>query len=652
MHKAAFLGPKAENADELERLLLEVLHDHVFWRRNFHPEDDRLIREGEKRTEDYGDLIARFRDELFQILAELKRGAPLYSPRQVAHMVSDPTMASLIGYFAGMLYNQNNVVAEVAPETVRKEQAYLAALARMIGYPLMVPTGEVEQGEAAVHSWGHLTSGGTVANIEALWVARNLRFFPPAVRLLASRSREFDMLNRIDTTLGRLEELSTFDLFNLTTGEVLALRAHIHGLVDMERFESALPDVRRLGIAGFLQEFNAAYPGDPLSCPRVYISRAAHYCWEKAMDLTGLGRAALIYVPVEEHMRIDAGRLEEHLLEDIQRRRPVLAVVSICGTTEEGAVDPVHAVAGLQASLADYGFSFWHHCDAAMGGFFASMLPPRRNGDDEEGLSDDVEAAIMALGRTDSITIDPHKFGYVPYPSGAVLYRDYKVRDFISFSAPYLGSSEAAGFGGFLGGWTLEGSRPGASAVSCYLSQAVLPLEPDGHGRLMQNCVAATREIVTALKSRFRKSDAVALHALAEPDTVGFCFLISSPGAAETIRELNELNVSIWRRFASFDRSNSSDHSFLFSKTEIDLEAYEHVVRPIIEAAGVEIGDERRLTLLRMFVMHPFASVWREGGGRLGERIADQLLEAATEIAHAVTEAGLRSRSSAGLRRL
>jgi hypothetical protein len=144
----------------------------------------------------------------------------------------------------------------------------------------------------------------------------------------------------------------------------------------------------------------------------------------------------------------------------------------------------------------------------------------------------------------------------------------------------------------------------------------------------------------------------VALHPLAEPDTVGFCFLISSPGAAETIRELNDLNVSIWRRFASFDRADSSDHSFLFSKTEIDLEAYEHVVRPIIEAAGVEMGDEQRLTLLRMFVMHPFASVWREGGGRLGERIADQLLEAATEIAHAVTEAGLRSRSSAGLRRL
>ena len=33
-----FLGPKAENADMLERLVLEALRDCVLWRRNFHPE--------------------------------------------------------------------------------------------------------------------------------------------------------------------------------------------------------------------------------------------------------------------------------------------------------------------------------------------------------------------------------------------------------------------------------------------------------------------------------------------------------------------------------------------------------------------------------------------------------------------------------------
>lgn len=45
-----FLGPKAENAELLERLLLEALRDHVFWRRNVHPEDGFSILESDKRS--------------------------------------------------------------------------------------------------------------------------------------------------------------------------------------------------------------------------------------------------------------------------------------------------------------------------------------------------------------------------------------------------------------------------------------------------------------------------------------------------------------------------------------------------------------------------------------------------------------------------
>src|SRR5690606_24974023 len=42
---AVFLGPKGENADAFERLLLDAFRDHVFWRRNFHPEDGFLLDE-------------------------------------------------------------------------------------------------------------------------------------------------------------------------------------------------------------------------------------------------------------------------------------------------------------------------------------------------------------------------------------------------------------------------------------------------------------------------------------------------------------------------------------------------------------------------------------------------------------------------------
>ena len=43
-----FLGPKAENAETFERLLLDAFRDHVFWRRNHHPEDGFLVEESEK----------------------------------------------------------------------------------------------------------------------------------------------------------------------------------------------------------------------------------------------------------------------------------------------------------------------------------------------------------------------------------------------------------------------------------------------------------------------------------------------------------------------------------------------------------------------------------------------------------------------------
>jgi len=40
--EAWFLGSRAENLDELEKLILEALRDHGFWRRNFHPYDPQL----------------------------------------------------------------------------------------------------------------------------------------------------------------------------------------------------------------------------------------------------------------------------------------------------------------------------------------------------------------------------------------------------------------------------------------------------------------------------------------------------------------------------------------------------------------------------------------------------------------------------------
>jgi hypothetical protein len=131
--QAWFLGPRAENAEVLERLITEALRDHVFWRRNYHPEDGFTIRETEKRREGYEDAVATLTQELLGLLAALKRDVPFFSGRYKGHMVFEQTIASQVGYFAAMLYNPNNVASEISPVTTRLEVEVAAELGRMIG---------------------------------------------------------------------------------------------------------------------------------------------------------------------------------------------------------------------------------------------------------------------------------------------------------------------------------------------------------------------------------------------------------------------------------------------------------------------------------------------------------------------------------------
>ena len=646
---AVFLGPKAENADLLDRLLTEVLRDHVFWRRNYHPADPRLVTEETKRSTAYERAEARLRDELFQILAELKRGAPLFSPRQVGHMVSDPSMPALVGYFAGLLYNQNNVVAEAAPETVRKERGYVAALARMVGFPPLLPERLSPQNLRArtPYAWGHLASGGTVANIEALWLARNVRLYPLAVRLLAASDAAFGEHAEweVETTGGGLHplgQLKTFELVNLPLAAVtdlhLRIRSALHadGPVRAAAFEAALPSVRKAGLAGLVLRYNACFPSDPLRLPVVLASHAAHYGWAKGLDVVGLGASALRTLDVDAHLRLDVDALAEAVRDAAAREEAVLMAVSICGTTEEGAVDPLHHVEALRTDLASEGVTIWHHADAAFGGYLAAMIPRDNDGRarpyDPNGpaglLSEDVYQAVVALADVDSVTIDPHKWGYVPYGAGALLCRDYHVRDAVAYAAPYVPGDEADGFGGFLGRWTLEGSRPGAAAVSAYLSQAVVPLTPEGHGALVRDCVAASRALVSALEARFAGGP-LSLRLLAEPDSVGACFALVPRRGTRSLAALNAFTRRVWERVNVDGRDDIGAYAFILSKTEMPVGRTRDVLARMLPGLAEDEPDEATVMLLRSFVLNPFVAAWNEREPAFAERFAEALHEIA-----------------------
>ncbi|MDF2740609.1 MAG: Tyrosine decarboxylase [Actinomycetia bacterium] len=90
----------------------------------------------------------------------LQDNYPFFHPRYAGQMLKPPHPVAIAGYLAAMTVNPNNHALDGGPATGAMEKEVVADLAAMFGLP---------EG-----SLGHLTSSGTIANLEALWVARQL----------------------------------------------------------------------------------------------------------------------------------------------------------------------------------------------------------------------------------------------------------------------------------------------------------------------------------------------------------------------------------------------------------------------------------------------------------------------------------------------
>lgn len=72
-------------------------------------------------------------------------------------------MPALLGYFMTMLYNPNNVSIEASPLTTVAEMEAGLQLCNLFGY------NTDRNNEEFPVAWGHITCGGTVANLESIW---------------------------------------------------------------------------------------------------------------------------------------------------------------------------------------------------------------------------------------------------------------------------------------------------------------------------------------------------------------------------------------------------------------------------------------------------------------------------------------------------
>jgi glutamate/tyrosine decarboxylase-like PLP-dependent enzyme len=85
---------------------------------------------------------------------------PFSHPRYAGQMLKPPHPVAAAAYAAALQINTNNHALDGGPATSEMEKEVVRDLAAMFGLP----------GDAL----GHLTSSGTIANLEALWVAREL----------------------------------------------------------------------------------------------------------------------------------------------------------------------------------------------------------------------------------------------------------------------------------------------------------------------------------------------------------------------------------------------------------------------------------------------------------------------------------------------
>ncbi len=664
---AWFLGPKAENASLEEDMILHILRDYFHWRRNYYPSDEIIITQHLRREGlDWSDALFQ---QLSEMLARLRRHFPFYSPRYIAHMLSDQTIPAVLGYFAGMLYNPNNVTPEAAPVTVEWELEVARDILQLLGYQCPPPAGAHHRETKKEFGWAHITSGGTVANLEALWVARNVRYFPLAVKHACAR-------HKLPLTVKLPDGQASHPLRALEDRQCLALKPNsaiflLPRFLDAVRQQWNLSDAEAASRAWeMLREtgLSLAHHG-ALPCfrewpPALFVSGTAHYSLIKSADLLGIGRDNVILVDVDRQFRLDVRDLEDKVKAALARGQYPLAVIAIAGTTEEGSVDPVHRLEDFRARLeAETQTSFWLHVDAAWSGYiralfvtgqdpadldarirevneYASRRLEIRRGHYHRAVemrwgNKDVCSAFLAFPRAESIAVDPHKMGYIPYPCGVVAFRNDRVRHFLTQEAPYITVTAAANLQTRqyrppvnVGPFILEGSKPGAAAASCWLSHRMIPPNREGYGEVARASLLAARELYerlvhweqSAKANREQTSCQFVPITAPPPDTNMVCFVIKEK-QSRSLERMNALTEAVYKRLTIQaelgERGYSYLQPFFISRTRFHVPNYSpHSVADLLARAEVDPEDYPRegIFVLRATVMTPYITLAAETG--------------------------------------
>lgn len=551
--KSFFLGPQSENEDWV-RYEMSTILDHWFrWRQDLFSDDGKAISRDDQISAEFLDRRNKTHLFLHDLCRRFEGEIPQFSPRYIGHMYSEISLPALFGHFIALLHNPNNISTEAAKVGAIIENEAIQELAQMVGFKDPSAT-------------GHFTSGGTVANVEALWRARYRldHFLALGCYLNLKGLKKYSYVEAAHIGWETYEKLlAQFSVEELSLKEYSAVARGPWEIAKVYR-----------------EAFGRDYLG-----PVILVPNSKHYSWLKGVSLLGFGDSAFWPIELDEQGLLELNSLDALIKKARQEERPVMMVVSVAGTTELGQCDPVDKVQNYLDQLeTTQSIDIWHHVDAAYGGYFCSLLKDNKS----DVLKAEVANSFAAISRADSVTLDPHKLGYVPFACGAFLVADEKRYRVSAFDAKYIQSPNAN-----VDRWmkTLEGSRSAAGATATWMTAKTIGLNQQGYGKILARTILARNNIKRAIQENCPE-----LRVLETQD-----LSLISIVCLQNNKRLSEMNV---KTKALIEAINGSGEFFV-SKTYLKSPEYKLLIEKECRVWGLEV-DESGLVLLRMTIMNPF----------------------------------------------
>lgn len=267
-------------------------------------------------------------------------------------------------------------------------------------------------------------------------------------------------------------------------------------------------------------------PHEKLGQYRILCSADSHFSIQKAAKLLGLGMDAVIRIPYDREHRMDTRLLSQKLAELTELDLLPIAVVATAGTTDFGAIDPLPEIAELCRQYACY-----LHVDAAYGG--ALLLSPTHR------------QRLAGIWQADSVSFDFHKFAFQPVCCSALLVKDRRSLNALTYYADYLNPMEAAEAGTpDLVNKSLQTTRR-LDALKLWVT--LRAAGPEALGKMFDSLLATTRQVAErmALMPDIQLAQAPSLSTLV--------FRYSNPALDEP--QLDECNRKIRAHLAQSGRA-------------------------------------------------------------------------------------------------